>query len=181
MSDKIYGFVGFIIGGLAGSAITYKLVENKIQNETDREIESIREYYKNKHKISKNDCMIIKSTVVDEILDEDEKAYDDILCSEEYINNISSEDQINTEPIIISVNEFGQRDNYNEVEIIYYDKNKVFVNDDEILENPDDVVGKYCREIFENNLDLHTLYVRNDEFKTDYEIIRSFGEFYDND
>lgn len=184
-NSKAAYFLGFIVGAAIGSIMTYKTVESKIQNKADEEIETMRNYYKGKAGLQENkkdDSEFVdegNSHENEKQRNKDTTRCKDILYSEEYVEK-SLDKKPMCEPKIITADEFGEKENYNQVEIIYYEDG-IFTNDDEEIENPESIIGIYCRKIFEENPDINTVYIRNDEFKTDYEIIRSFGEFYDND
>ena len=82
------------------------------------------------------------------------------------------------DPFVIDPSEFGENPEY-DTETLTYFADGVLVDDvDDVIEEPDIVVGLENLKIFEE-FGATTVYVRNDIYKTDYEIIRDDWNYSD--
>jgi hypothetical protein len=84
------------------------------------------------------------------------------------------------EPYIISVESFNEENtHYDKISITYYDDDDVLVDDDEtVIANVNEVVGSKALTSFgQLSDDPQIVYVRNDRYGIDYEIIRNFGNY----
>ena len=82
------------------------------------------------------------------------------------------------DPFVIDPSEFGENPEY-DTETLTYFADGVLVDDvDDVIEEPDIVVGLENLKIFEE-FGATSVYVRNDIYKTDYEIIRDDWNYSD--
>ena len=80
------------------------------------------------------------------------------------------EERTNYDPFIIDVEEFGEDPTYDTATLTYY-KDKVLTNDlDDIIDYS--VAGEENLKIFDEHPDCKAIYVRDDIYMVDYEIIR---------
>ena len=80
------------------------------------------------------------------------------------------EERTNYEPFIIDVEEFGEDPTYDTATLTYY-KDKVLTNDlDDVIDYS--VAGEENLKIFDEHPDCKAIYVRDDIYMVDYEIIR---------
>ena len=82
-------------------------------------------------------------------------------------------------PYVISPEEFGEFEDYGKVDLIYYNDG-VLVEDgtDEVIEDINEVIGLESLKHFGEHEE-ETVHVRNDELKTDYEVLldaRNYAE-----
>jgi hypothetical protein len=85
-----------------------------------------------------------------------------------------------TEPYIISKDEFGQNEKeYEQVELTYYEGDDVLADDKQKhIPDADDVAGDLNLHRFGHGSgDNNILYVRNDRLEQDYVIVKSLGEY----
>lgn len=166
----------FMAGATLGAITAVAMVKEKYESLAQIEIESIRRYYK--EKLQKQEEK--KEEKVEEPVKE-EKVYEDI--TNNYKGDIVGEkpfvqkevdeviDPYDT-PYIISVEEFGEEIEYDTMTLTYFE-DKVLVDDvDDVIEDVDTVVGLENLKIFEEFPGCTTIYVRNDIWKTDFEIIK---------
>ena len=160
----------FTAGAVLGAVSAVAMVKEKYESLAQIEIETIRRYYKEKMK---------KEEKVEEPVKE-EKVYEDI--TNNYKGNTVEEkpfiqkgDEIVDPydiPYIIDSEEFGEEEEYDTMTLTYFE-DKVLVDDvDDVIEDKDTVVGLENLKIFEEFPGCTTIYVRNDIWKTDFEIIK---------
>ena len=160
----------FAAGAVLGAVSAVAMVKEKYESLAEIEIETIRRYYKEKMK---------KEEKVEEPVKEEE-VYEDI--TNIYKGNTVEEkpfiqkgdeivDPYDT-PYIINSEEFGEEEEYDTMTLTYFE-DKVLVDDvDDVIEDKDTVVGLENLKIFEEFPGCTTIYVRNDIWKTDFEIIK---------
>lgn len=178
------GLCIFAAGALAGAAVAARVVRDKYQQEAEEEIAEMREYYR---ELRKN----AKTPNEDKMLEEDENnkeekeentkdeynkivkdytnytQYNDTETKE---NKEEKEERTNYEPFIIDVEEFGEDPTYDTATLTYY-KDKVLTNDlDDVIDYS--VAGEENLKIFDEHPDCKAIYVRDDIYMVDYEIIR---------
>ena len=179
------GLCIFAAGALAGAAVAVRVVREKYQQEAEEEIAEMRDYYR---ELRKN----AKTPDENKMLEEDENSkeekeentkneYDEIVkgyTNYTQYNDIETkenkkeekEERTNYEPFIIDVEEFGEDPTYDTATLTYY-KDKVLTNDlDDVIDYS--VAGEENLKIFDEHPDCKAIYVRDDIYMVDYEIIR---------
>ena len=179
------GLCIFAAGALAGAAVAARVVREKYQQEAEEEIAEMRDYYR---ELRKN----AKTPDENKMLEEDENSkeekeentkneYDEIVKN--YTNYTQyndtetkenkkeeKEERTNYEPFIIDVEEFGEDPTYDTATLTYY-KDKVLTNDlDDVIDYS--VAGEENLKIFDEHPDCKAIYVRDDIYMVDYEILR---------
>ena len=169
------GFFIFAAGVVAGAVAGAYLVKDKVMADAKQEIEEVREYYKSK-KESKNE-----ETTVEQPVEEvkEEKEYEDIVVNSGYVNynkpeQIAQHSVLEDEPYSIDPEEFRDKEEegWDTMTLTYF-ADGVLVDDvDEVIDQPDVVVGLDNLKIFEEFPDATCVYVRNETWRTDFEILR---------
>ena len=173
---------GLAVGAVAGAVI----VKNKVLADAKAEIEEVREYYR--------ESRGQKDEHVEEVKEVEKKEYElkDIQVKDEpktgltnysqitkmYMSNDKYNQSMYDDPFVIDPSEFGENPEY-DTETLTYFADGVLVDDvDDVIDEPDIVVGLENLKIFEE-FGATTVYVRNDIYKTDYEIIRDDWNYSD--
>ena len=177
---------GLAVGAVAGAV----LVKNKVLADAKAEVEEVREYYRSaRGKINREN---VEET--EEVKEVEKKEYElkDIQVKDEPKTGLTNYSQITKmymskdefqapmydDPFVIDPSEFGENPEY-DTETLTYFADGVLVDDvDDVIEEPDIVVGLENLKIFEE-FGATTVYVRNDIYKTDYEIIRDDWNYSD--
>jgi hypothetical protein len=175
------GLCIFAAGALAGAAVAARVVRDKYQQEAEEEIAEMRDYYRELRKNAKtpNEDTIVEEKEVKE--ENDKNEYDEIVKN--YTNYTQyndtetrenkkeeKEERTNYEPFIIDVEEFGEDPTYDTATLTYY-KDKVLTDDlDDVIDYS--VAGEENLKIFDEHPDCKAIYVRDDIYMVDYEIIR---------
>ena len=186
------GLCIFAAGALAGAAVAARAVRDKYQQEAEEEIAEMRDYYRELRKNAKtpNEDTIVEENSEEEKKEENDKnEYDEIVKGytnyTQYLSKAAAkyfdtetkenkkeekEERTNYEPFIIDVEEFGEDPTYDTATLTYY-KDKVLTNDlDDVIDYS--VAGEENLKIFDEHPDCKAIYVRDDIYMVDYEIIR---------
>jgi hypothetical protein len=193
--------IGFLVGLVVGSVLTYHGLKNKVEAEIDEEVNKVKEFYKDqlekqqaeyfeKEEYLKSKAAVAedKGSVVSKIINlknvekfeekqndetEDEAGSEETTTSAFEIleDNIIAQDK----PFVIEEDRVGEYISYDLISLIYF-SDGVLTDDWEVLvENPDETVGKEYVEYFETGEDV--VYVRNDKLKCDFEITRDLRTY----
>lgn len=186
------GLCIFAAGALAGAAVAARAVKDKYQQEAKEEIAEMREYYRELRKNAKTpneDKMVVEENTKEEKEENAKNEYDEIVKGytnyTQYLSKAAAkyfdtetkenkkeekEERTNYEPFIIDVEEFGEDPTYDTATLTYY-KDKVLTNDlDDVIDYS--VAGEENLKIFDEHPDCKAIYVRDDIYMVDYEIIR---------
>ena len=160
---------GLAIGAVAGACV----IKNKVLADAKEEIEEVREYYRSKREVKEEQPEVEPVS--------EEKEYNDIVSNNGYVN-YNKPEKIQTsefvDPYIIDPSEFGEEVGY-DTETLTYFADGVLVDDvDDVIEEPDLVVGLNNLDIFEE-FGASSIYVRNVMYKTDYEVLRDDWKYSD--
>lgn len=181
MNNTLRNFFVFAVGAAIGSAATWYFVKTKYERIANEEIESVKEAFSHKKSESKEEPESDSSS--------DMATYEKVLGNLNYTNypevtNDNDEKGVEemTEkkkgPYVISPDEFGNIPEYDAVSLNYY-SDGVLANDwDEIIEDVDDVVGEESLTHF-GEYEADSVFVRNDDAATDYEILRDLRNYWD--
>lgn len=175
---------GLAVGAVAGAVI----VKNKVLADAKAEIDEVRKYYRESRGV------VEEVEEKEEVKEVEKKEYElkDIQVKDEPKTGLTNYSQITKmymskdefqspmydDPFVIDPSEFGENPEY-DTETLTYFADGVLVDDvDDVIEEPDIVVGLENLKIFEE-FGATTVYVRNDIYKTDYEIIRDDWNYSD--
>ena len=177
---------GLAVGAVAGAV----LVKNKVLADAKAEVEEVRKYYRESRGVVE-EVEEVKEKVeetIDRIQDLIEEHETKPKTEKEHTNYSQitkmymSKDEFQSpmydDPFVIDPSEFGENPEY-DTETLTYFADGVLVDDvDDVIEEPDIVVGLENLKVFEE-FGATTVYVRNDIYKTDYEIIRDDWNYSD--
>ena len=95
----------------------------------------------------------------------------------DYDNSAQNELEVD-KPYVISPEEFGEFDNYEQISLTYYDDGYLADDMDDLVEDVEDIIGwELLNHIGEYEED--AIHIRNDSLKTDYEILRVMDRYSD--
>lgn len=172
------GLFIFAAGLVAGAVAGAYLVKDKVMTDAKAEIEEVREYYKSKKESKKEIEEKPEVNEEKENVEELVNEYEEIVKNSGYTNYNKMSEQPKVEkvssvdmPYVIDPEEFGALDDYDTMTLTYFE-DKVLVDDvDEVIDQPDPVVGLDNLKVFEE-YGARSMYVRNDIWKIDFEIIK---------
>ena len=176
---------GLAVGAVAGAVI----VKNKVLADAKAEIDEVRKYYRESRGVKEVEEVKekVEETIdhIQDLIEEHETKpktekehtnYSQI--TKMYMSNDKYNQSMYDDPFVIDPSEFGENPEY-DTETLTYFADGVLVDDvDDVIEEPDIVVGLENLKVFEE-FGATSVYVRNDIYKTDYEIIRDDWNYSD--
>lgn len=184
---KLSGFIGFVIGAAAGSAITYYKVSQYYESIIEDEVNSVREMFERRHKVVQLDDG-------EEISGADNKPdLNDYVSSRERTDytkffkggvkddapvDVKEEEEELPTPYIISEEAFNEeKDEYDKLSLTFY-ADGVLTDDGDVpidKEKQEELIGNALCKFDDTNVNV--VYVRNDMLCTDYEICRDLEDY----
>ena len=205
MNSTLKGVLIFVLGAAAGSLATWKLIEKKYKDIAQEEIDSVKDTFskmkKNEYPDKLEDYPDFEE--FDDSDDEEPKSeqkidrnnkpdiveYAKILSETGYTNYAERQDKKEKKgvepvederPYVISPDEFGEKDGYENVTLTYYADGVLTDYFDNVISNVDEVVGFDSLDHFGEYED-DAVFVRNEKMETDYEILRDLRDFNESD
>lgn len=211
MNNTLSKILVFAAGATIGSVVTWKLVKTKYEQIAQDEIESVKEaYYERiqrldtvnglKQALDAKEKEVREKGQGEDWVDpeelpfgeeEDREAYRNLVRETGYTgesnNNQNGEEETSmrddmVKPYVITPQEFGDCD-YETVTLNYYEGDSALtdvygdpIDDDDVV----DMVGDDFAEHY-GEYEQDTVYVRNENEETDYEILRNTGCFWTDD
>lgn len=185
-SSLLINFLTFTAGAAVGSVVTWKLIKTKYEQIAQEEIDSVKESFSNKPNYEGPEDSD-EAERANEPNPTDIREYASKLQSEGYtdysnVNNSKPEKKTvadNVEkPYVISPEEYGDIEEYDCIELTYYEDGVLTDDGDEIIDDVDAIVGEGSLETFGDYED-DSVHVRNDRLKCDYEILRDPRKYSD--
>ena len=169
------GFFIFAAGVVAGAVAGVYLVKDKVIADAKQEIEEVREYYKSKKESKKEET--VEEQPAEEV--KEEKEYKTIVENSGYVNynkpeQVAQHSVLEDEPYSIDPEEFGDKEEegWDTMTLTYFADGVLTDDTDEVVEQPEVVVGLDNLKIFEEFPDATCVYVRNETWRTDFEILK---------
>lgn len=159
-------FAMFIFGFTIGSAVTWLSLKKRYNQIAQEEINSVKTAFAERKAEADAYNAIIKNY--------SESSYTNYSS----INNEKEKIDMIEKPYIISPNEFGDFDDYDQISLTYYSDGILADDEDEIIDNTDEIVGADFASHFGDYED-DSIFVRNDRLKCDYEILRDYRSWSD--
>jgi hypothetical protein len=181
MNNGIKYFMAFALWGAAGAVVAWKLLEKKYKRIAEEEIDSYKELQNRKVDLSE----VVEEFDEPENLEEQARLaaqakekpgimeYADRIKDAGYTNYATNSDDKEVADVkkayVISPEEFGELEDYEKVDLVYYADGVLADDMDEVIYDIKDTVGEdSLSRIGEYEDDL--IHVRNDELRIDYEI-----------
>ena len=160
----------FTLGAAAGSLLTWKIVEEKYKKIADEEIQSVKDMYKNRE----NQIKELKETKDEYETLVENLSYSNSENDEEYTVKVELGEEV-IEPFVIDPNEFGEMPGYDTESWSYLPDGVVTDEEGGIVTDYESIIGDVAIHFGEYDDD--SVYVRNDNNKCDYEILRYYKPF----
>lgn len=210
MNSTLKGVLIFVLGAAAGSLATWKLIEKKYKDIAQEEIDSVKDTFSKMKKNEYPDKLedypdfeefddsddsddVEEEPKPEQKIDRNNKPdiveYAKILSETGYTNYAERQDKKEKKgvepvederPYVISPDEFGEKDGYENVTLTYYADGVLTDYFDNVISNVDEVVGFDSLDHFGEYED-DVVFVRNDKMETDYEILRDLRDFNESD
>ena len=210
MNSTLKGVLIFVLGAAAGSLATWKLIEKKYKDIAQEEIDSVKDTFSKMKKNEYPDKLedypdfeefddsddsddVEEEPKPEQKIDRNNKPdiveYAKILSETGYTNYAERKDKKEKKgvepvederPYVISPDEFGEKDGYENVTLTYYADGVLTDYFDNVISNVDEVVGFDSLDHFGEYED-DVVFVRNEKMETDYEILRDLRDFNESD
>lgn len=167
MNQKIidYAIKGLIfVGGFIAGAVTCNsVVKKRYEARIEQEISEMKNAKKEERP---------ETLGADLSSDEDHK---------NLVVKVRTEDIVAPPPAYdIPISEFGEREDYTTQTLYYYVGDKTLVDEeDNVVDDINEIIGDYLFDKIVNDDEIDSCYIRNDEKKCDYEIVKENGAFSD--
>jgi hypothetical protein len=182
MSNGIKYFVTFALGAAAGSVAAWVLLKSKYEQLAKEEVDEVREYYRNKEAEieAEVDADVHASDwePCDEyIVAEDPEMIKYEALAESYTDQEGGSDTLTFSPTdevpyVISPEEFAADDEYQSESLTLYACGTLTDDFDNPIEDIDAMVGDALDHFGEYDGDDDSVFVRNDRYKCNYEILK---------
>ena len=202
MTSTLSKFFIFAAGATIGSVVTWKVLKTKYEQIAQEEIESVKEVFSKRNLTEDAKAIFKKTEYIESVPTEnivsnrdelytvtkekpDIRKYAEKLKECSYVdysgnsNSKKKEEASNVDaPYVIAPEEFGENEEYETVSLTYY-SDKILTDDsDNLIEDVEDVVGYDSLTHFGEYED-DSVFVRNDRYKTDYEILLDTRNYHD--
>ena len=184
--SKIWQLVGMFLGGAAvGGGVTYFVVNKKLENKyaeiSQKEIDSVKarftiprvELKKEKDTKTKEESplkqLVERATNKPELTEFARKIENYTSYSNKSEDNAKLEHKNKAKPYVISPDEFGEDEEYDQIELTYYSDGVLADEDDTIL-NINEVIGKGSIDHIGDYED-DAVHVKNEARKVYYEVL----------
>lgn len=185
MKSKITNVIVFAVGAAIGSVVTWKVLEAKYEKLVQAEIESIRETFGEEQPEEEDDESdtgsdgSFKQINWEDLEDLDEEDDDDTVDQTEYerlTRNYTNEKggaemPRASQPYVIAPEDFGEFDDYHQIELTYYADGILEDAEGNIVTDVDELIGEKSLYTF-GEYEEDAVHVRNDYLQTDFEILR---------
>lgn len=165
MNNTVKSFLIFTAGAAIGSVATWQFVKKKYEQIAQEEIDSVKETFSKRQETEEKSEEINDDTQVFD--DEDIEEAIDIIEDLGYMPRGESK---MSKPTVISPDEFGEIDEYEQISLTYYIDGSLADDNDELIEDVDGTIGFESLNHFGEYED-DSVFVRNDRLKCDYEIL----------
>lgn len=170
MNGTLSKILWFTTGAAIGSVVTWKFVKVKYERIAQEEIDSVKDVYSERY---------ANEDSTEQIAEDDELNFRDYvatLAENEYTDyanmGVSDDKEVDgvNAPYVISPEEYGEIPDYETISLFYYSDDVLTDDQDRPVDDADDIVGLDSLTHFGEYED-DSVHVRNDERKTDYEIL----------
>lgn len=175
-----YAFI-FAAGAAVGAASVWQFLKKKYEQIAQEEIDSVKSVYATRY--SSPEPIDDHTEAVDISKLATTSAYCEKPDLREYAsiitgNSYSEKTPTASRPYVITPDEFGELDDYDNVSLTYYADGVLTDEYDEPMEDVDDVVGNDFASHFGEYED-DSVFIRNDRLRIDYEILRDERRYSD--
>lgn len=184
MGETIKKLLIFVAGAGVGTAITWQFFKNKYKRIADEEIASVKEYYKHSREttldVAEESSELLER--IEDDLETEEVEYKNLASNYNTITNENNNEEkggnnMAEGPYVIKPEEFDTV-GYDVVSLTYYADKVLVDEDDNPIEDIDYLVGEDSLDHFGEYED-DSVFVRNDDLKTDFEILLDEASYYD--
>ena len=178
MNIRLNSLFAFVAGAAIGAVVTYKVVSDKYEQIIDAINDRFdEEFVEESEDEAEEEEEVIESNALDEM----RTAYNNIANNAGYTEGYldEKEDDGMPSPYVIAPDEVGDLDGYSTDSLNYYADNVLTDQYDNIIDDPERIIGDIKPEAHFGQYEEDAVYVRNDVTKCDYEILRDNRKYSD--
>lgn len=176
MNNKLAFVLGLVVGGAAGTFVSWRILKTKYKKIADEEIESMKAVLAKRIAEEPAKTPDIPEECIEKKIHKVPEEY--IELTKKYTNGDELGISEGQKPYTIDPDEFGDHDEYDTETLIYYADGVLAHFKGDVVEDVAGTVGTDALTKFgENENDPDTVYVRNDILQADYEILRDESMF----
>lgn len=171
----------FAVGAAIGSAVTWYFLKTKYEQFAEEEIESVKETFSRRPRYEGPETL--DEADEESFEGKDIQEYENEVQKNGYVDYTNNKKPVKevermTRPYIIEPGEFDTFDDYRAESLTCYNNNVVVDDYGNVIDecDLDEMIGLETLNRFEE-FDDDSVYVRNDELCTDYEILRDYSDF----
>lgn len=177
MNNKV--IFAFAVGAAIGSVASWFFTKKYYERVAQEEIDSVIDYYNDKIEEDEGEAVEATPKTYEKpsLSEYAKKIADEGYAPEENEEEKEKEPMMpKIEPYVISPSEFGEMDEYETVSLTQYADGVITDEWGDVIEDVDRVVGPDVESHFGEYED-DSVFIRNDDLKTDYEILRDYRNY----
>lgn len=184
MGNKLKYIAMFAAGAVIGSVATWQFTKKKYEKIAQEEINSVKEVFTiNKKELQLYKDLNEKNLEIAKKEEEELSKLKEVITVLDYSTFSENKKEekkvvIDTGPYVISPDEFGEEDDYECYTLIYYADGFLTDDDDELIDDIESMIGYESLKHFGEYED-DSVFVRNEERKCDYEILKDMRNYID--
>lgn len=180
MNNAVKCIIAFSLGAAAGSLVASRVLKAKYERMAQTEIDSYKEYVKARNSEHKE----TSETPTEEGTDESDA---EIKTIANILGQYKSDDDRKEDGRklkraynvrVISPDEYDEFQDYEKKSLTYYADGVIADEWDNVLKNADELIGENIEDHF-GEYDEDSVFVRNDDLKCDFEILRDIQTYSD--
>ena len=179
MSNAAKALIAFSLGAATGSLVAWKMLKTKYERIAQEDIDAYRAYADAKIAAASSDRTneeVQQEEATDESNDDEDPMAPLSNLIGRYVSNSEGKEIFVREPYVISPEEYDTLDGYECTSLTYHSDGVLCDEWDNIIENPDDLVGEGFETHFGEYED-DSVFVRNESLKRDFEILRDLEPY----
>ena len=151
----------FALGAAMGAFVSYEIAKRKFSELAQEEIKSVKDVYAQRAAAREKP---------------DLSEFSDIVKDEGYSSGATEDEKPvkksnDKPPYVISSDDFGTIDDYEQIGLTLYSDGVLADEDDEVVEDVEKTIGTHKPSELEAFLNGDSLFIRNETLKADYEIL----------
>lgn len=206
INPRVINVLVFAVGAAVGSAVTWKVLKTKYERIAQEEIDSTKEAFfgmlamqqeetdnadvededleddaedgdleEHPERINWSDFEDLDEGEDYEPDEEDREKYARLVDT--YTNEKGGAEDVAKDPYVISPYDFGELDDYNQIELTYYEGDDTLEDDEyNIITDRDELIGPKALYTFGEYED-DSVFVRNERLRTDFQILKDYRKY----
>lgn len=183
MKNGLFIGLAAIAGFGAGAATGYLVAKKKFDDRVNEEVESVRQIYRPQVTEEPEPERPERELQHSDLNKPNIMEYHKIVSQNGYDGNNDQEpdEEESVDTKIISPEEFGTNETYEQISLTYTEDGYLLDEDDEPMEDPENFIGMPAKEVEQHfgEYEDDSVFVRNDDAETYYEILMSNKRYTD--